>query len=137
MLTPDTTNLAELSQPFFDWCAQGELRAPRCLACETFRFYPTVLCPKCHAPEFEWARLSDEAEVYSYTVVHRPLVPSLREKAPYVVAVVEFPEGIRMMTNIVGCEPDDVSVGMNVTVEFTRSWDERDIPVFRPLEAAR
>jgi uncharacterized OB-fold protein len=75
--------------------------------------------------------------VYSFTVEHRPQNPALREAAPYVVALVELDEGVRMMTNIVGCEPSAVGVGMNVHVTWEPLSDGRNLPLFTPVEPAR
>jgi uncharacterized OB-fold protein len=62
--------------------------------------------------------------------VWRPQTPAF--EVPYVVAIVDVDEGYQMMTNIVGCKPDDVRVGMRVEVEFRRMSDEITLPYFRP-----
>ena len=124
-------NLAEFFQPFFDGCARGELLIPRCRRCSRSFFYPTVLCPHCHNLGFDWVASPGRGKVYSYTSVHRPLVASLRAQAPYIVAVVELDEGVRMMTNILRVEEADVAIGDPVEVEFGTSWDGRAVPFFR------
>ena len=51
---------------------------------------------------------------------------------PYVVALVELAEGVRMMTNVVGCPPDDVTVGMPVRLAWQPLSDGRNLPQFAP-----
>ena len=51
---------------------------------------------------------------------------------PYVLAVVELEEGPRMMTNVVGCAPDDVRIGMPVVVEYEDVTPEVTLAKFRP-----
>ncbi len=72
-------------------------------------------------------------KVYTYTVAHRPPHPVFAEQCPLVIAVVELEEGPRLMTNVVGCDPADVSVGMPVQVAFEAIDDsEMVLPVFEP-----
>ena len=79
-------------------------------------------------------------QVYTYTVTHQNGVPPFRDAVPYVLAYVELEEGPRLMTNIVGCEPTDVEIGMPVVVDFA-DVDASDlgaaggafaVPRFRP-----
>ncbi|MEM8769337.1 MAG: OB-fold domain-containing protein, partial [Pseudomonadota bacterium] len=71
--------------------------------------------------------------VYTYTVAQRPPHPVFMAQCPLVIAVVELEEGPRLMTNIVGCEPADVAVGMPVRVAFEAIDDsEMVLPVFKP-----
>ena len=71
--------------------------------------------------------------MYTYTIAYRPPHPVFSAECPLVIAVVELVEGPRLMTNIVDCEPDAVSVGMVVEVTF-EAIDDSDVhlPVFRP-----
>jgi uncharacterized OB-fold protein len=51
---------------------------------------------------------------------------------PYVVALVDLPEGARVITNVVGCDPADVRVGLPVTLDWEPLSDGRHLAVFRP-----
>ena len=59
-------------------------------------------------------------------------------EVPYVIAIVELEEqrGLRLMTNIVGCQPEEVAIDMPVQVEF-REQGEAYVPVFRAAAAWR
>ena len=75
---------------------------------------------------------SGRGSVYSYTVTHQNQVPGFREACPYVLAYVDLEEGPRLMTNIVGCEPSQVSIGMAVSVDFADSEGGFAVPRFAP-----
>ena len=51
--------------------------------------------------------------------------------APYIVALIDLDEGVRMMSNVVDADPEQVSVGDSVTVDFENWSDELRLPVFR------
>ena len=106
------------SQPFWDGAALGELRIQRCNACERFWFPPSNRCQHCWSDDVEWRTVSGRAELYTFTVYRRAYAPALKEQLPYVVGIVELEEGPRLVTNVVGCDPDDVRVGMPLQVIF-------------------
>ena len=70
--------------------------------------------------------------VYSWTTVWRPQTPAFT--VPYVAIVVDMVENWQILSNLVGCEHDVVSVGMSVAVEFHPVQDGMVLPYFRPLD---
>jgi uncharacterized OB-fold protein len=70
--------------------------------------------------------------VYSFTVTHQNQSPGFREELPYVLAIVELEEGPRLMTNVVGCAPDAVRIGMPVQAVFEDVTPEVTLLKFRP-----
>jgi uncharacterized OB-fold protein len=124
--TPET-------RPFWAAARRHELSLQRCRACGAYVFYPRGVCPSCLGADLEWRRVSGRGHLHTFTVVHRgqkgfPLGP------PYVLAIVELDEGPRMMTNLVGVEPDPakLEIGMPVEVVFEDVSDEVALPRFRP-----
>jgi len=71
--------------------------------------------------------------VYTYTVTYQNQSPGFRDELPYVLAYVELDEGVRLLTNIVGCAPERVAVGMRVSVVFDDVTPEISLPKFTPL----
>lgn len=125
ILPPDT----ELSRPFWEGCREGELRLQHCSSCERFQFYPRIVCSHCDAGTLSWQPVSGRGQLASFTVVRRGI--SRAYEAPYVVALIDLDEGPRMMSSLVGCEPEDVAVGDAVEVRF-QSWGaEHKLPVFK------
>lgn len=125
----------ELSRPYWDAARRHELKVQRCTRCGLHIFYPRFNCTRCGARELEWIRASGTGSVYTYTVARRPTHAAFADRVPYVIAVVELDEGPRMTTNIVGCAPDDVRIGMRVEASFEDVNDEISLVMFRPLEA--
>jgi len=123
----------EETRGFWEALARHELYVQRCRACDTTRFYPRAVCPACLSSATEWVRASGRGTVYSFTVTHQNQAPGFREELPYVLAIVELAEGVRMMTNVVGCAPDAVRIGMPVEVAFDDVTPEITLPKFRPV----
>lgn len=126
--TPEPT---EEVVPVLEAAAEGRLLIQRCAACGTHQFYPRVHCTHCGAGTPEWVEASGRGSVHTFSVVHRNGMPGWRDEVPYVVAVIELSEGPRIMTNVVDCDPGDVSVDMPVQVTFVEQG-EQTLPKFRP-----
>ena len=122
----------EESRGYWEALARHELYFQRCRDCGTKRFYPRALCPACLSSATEWVRASGRGTVYSFTVTYQNQAPGFREELPYVLAIVELDEGVRMMTNVIGCAPDAVRVGMAVEVVFEDVTAEITLATFRP-----
>jgi len=79
--------------------------------------------------------VSGRGTVYSATVIHQNQAPGFRERLPYVLAIVELEEGVRLMTNVVGCDPETVCIGMPVVARFDDVGPDATLLVFAPTEA--
>ena len=123
----------EESRGWFEGLARHELWLQRCGSCGTIRFHPRAVCTVCLSSEVAWERSSGRGTVYTFTVTFQNQAPGFREELPYVLAVVELGDGVRMLTNIVGCPPDAVRIGMPVEVVFEDVTPEVTLPKFRPL----
>lgn len=120
-----------LTKQFYDWCARGELRFQRCGQCGAFRHVPRELCAECGSFAWQWERSSGRGTVFTYTVVARALHPAFAQAVPYAAVVVELEEGVRLLSNVVDCPPDELRIGMPVQVAFERQTDAITLPVFR------
>jgi uncharacterized OB-fold protein len=122
----------EESKGFWEACQRHELYLQHCRDCDTLRYYPRALCPRCLSDQVEWVRASGRGTVYAFTVTHQNQAPGFRDALPYVLAYVELDEGVRMLTNIVGCAPDDVRIGMPVEVVFEDVTPAVTLAKFKP-----
>lgn len=120
------------SEPFWRACKANTLTAQRCADCGRLQFYPRRYCTRCLSERLEWNTLSGRGVVYSHSTVFRALSPAFQNDLPYIVAVVELDEGPRMITQIVGCAPSAVSVGMPVEVTFDHVSHKIALPKFKP-----
>lgn len=123
----------EESKGFWEACERGELYVQQCGDCELLRHYPRALCPDCLSSRITWKRCSGSGTVYTFTVVYQNQAPGFRGRVPYVLAYVELAEGLRMLTNIVGCAADSVRIGMAVEVRFEDVGHGVSLPMFAPL----
>jgi len=116
---------------FWTGGAHGELRFLRCRACRHWVHPPAPICPACLGRRLDVEAASGRAVVATFTINHQPWIPGF--DPPYVVAIVELPEqpGLRLTTNVVGCPPEAVHIGMPVRVRFERHEDVW-IPLFEP-----
>lgn len=126
-----------LTGPFWAAVDRGELVRPVCDDCGTNFFTPQVVCPGCQSTAWRYRPSSGRGVVYSHTTIHRP--PDPRFEPPYVLADVQVSEGDgsdgagvgwRLLTWIVGCDPDEVSIGQPVRVRFTPGVDGELLPTF-------
>jgi hypothetical protein len=72
--------------------------------------------------------------VYSFTIVHHPPNPELADLVPYVVALIELDEGPRLVSNVVGVDPERVTVNQRVQVLFDPVGLDTVLPRFTPTE---
>ena len=120
------------SAPFWEATKRHELQIQRCGSCGAHIFYPREVCPECLSSSLQWLKVSGKGMVYSYTIAQAPTHPAFAEDVPYVIAIVELAEGPHLTTNIIGCKPEDVRVGMPVVATFDDVTPEMTLVKFRP-----
>jgi acetyl-CoA acetyltransferase/uncharacterized OB-fold protein len=111
--------------------ADDTLRLQECTNCNALIHPPAPVCRYCRSRDVGVRAVSGRATLSSFTVNHRFSLPGL--PAPYVVAqvaIVEDPR-VRLTTNIVECDPDDLRIGQVVEVVFEHI-DNVWLPLFRP-----
>lgn len=123
--------LTDDNRSFWTAGREGELRIARCSGCGYWIHPPSPRCPQCLSDDVQPTAVSGRGWVYTYTVNERAWSPGLQ--VPYIIAIVEFveQEGLRLMTNIVGCESGEVAIDMPVQVTF-EDRGEVWVPVFEP-----
>lgn len=111
--------------------ADGILRLAQCGNCGWRLHPPRPVCPKCRARDIAFKPVSGRAAIHAFAINRYQWTPALTP--PYVMAEVELEEqqGLLIMTNIIGCAPEEVHVDMPVCVFFEQTG-EAFIPLFRP-----
>lgn len=123
-----------ISAPYWEACRRHELILQRCAGCGSFRFPPASMCSRCRSGKTEWSRASGKGKVFSWNVVVHPIPHAVyAQDVPYVVALVELDEGVRMPTNIVDCDPHRIEADMPVEVVFDDVTEAVTLPKFRPV----
>jgi len=103
--------------PFFEGCARGELLVQECKACGRRQHYPRFACTRCGG-DVAWIRASGKGVVHTFTIVRYTRDRPFNELAPFVVAMIDLPEGVRMLSNIITDTPELVRIGADVEVLF-------------------
>ena len=126
--TPET-------QPFWDKCRERELWLPKCVDTGKLFFPPRMFSPFTGGA-VSWEKASGRATLASFVIVHRPS-PGYEQDAPYIIALADLAEGVRMMTNLPGApvDPKALTIGAPLTVTFEERGD-MVIPQFRLEDAA-
>jgi uncharacterized OB-fold protein len=119
------------NRAFWTGGAEGELRIARCANCGYHLHPPTPRCPKCWSEDVAPSAVSGRGRVYSYTINRQRWMPDL--EVPFVLAVIELDEqpGLRLITTLVDCAPEDVEIDLPVEVTFV-ARGEAFVPLFRP-----
>ena len=126
-------NVNQDSREFWSGSKVHELRFQRCKDCGYIRWPASMVCPLCYSRDTQWIVASGKGKVYTFVVYHVAYHPGFKDEVPYVVAVVELEEGPHLLTNIVGCRPDDVKCDMPVEVTWEDITEEFSLPQFRPI----
>jgi uncharacterized OB-fold protein len=119
------------TQFFWDGLNEHKLLIQRCTECSARRHPPRPMCPKCNSLSWEPIESSGRGVVYSFVMPVQPQFPFF--DYPYIVALVELEEGIRLVSNLCDITADDASIGMPVEV-FFEQFDGFVLPQFRPVK---
>jgi len=123
-----------LTAPFWEACRRRALEVSACDECGHLFLPPGPCCPRCWCERLTPREVCGRGRVFSFVVYRRTYHPAI--PAPYVVALVELEEGPRLVSNIVGCTPDEVAVDMQVEVRFDEAGSFT-LPRFVPASARR
>jgi len=129
LLEPPVT---EAGAPFWDATREQRFVLPWSTATGKAMWYPREVDPADPSAPIEWREASGEGTVYAAAVHHRAGPGRDEADGLYVVAIIELAEGVRMMSNVVGCPPEDVTVGMPVRLVWQPLSDGRNLPQFTP-----
>lgn len=113
------------TEPFWQAAREGRFLVKGCDDCGRAHWYPRAVCPHCFSSNTQWKPASGRGVVYSFS-------PMRRADPPYTLAYVTLDEGPTMLTNIVDCDPDTLSIGKPVTLVLTPSEEGQPVPTFTP-----
>jgi len=121
-----------ITLPFWQAAVGHRLVVQRCTECGRTRLPPAPVCPECRGTESDWKEVSGRGEVYTYTLVHRPI--AVGQPLPTAIAVIALEDagGVRMISNLVGIDSAQIRIGMPVEVVFEDMSTDLAIPRFRP-----
>jgi len=89
-----------------------------CKACGA-RYFPAKPVCTCGSVEFEDVKLSEAGEVVTWTVIRSPPL-GYERYSPYVVALIELDDGMRLLSQVADVDPAEMKAGMRVEAVFRR-----------------
>jgi uncharacterized OB-fold protein len=128
----------ELTDAFWAATKEQTYLVQWCTPCDQPIFFPREVCPTClSADGLAWRTSSGQATVHAVSVQHRPGNPTMADRVPYAVALVDVDAGgdartVRVMSNVVNCDPKSVRVGDALTMTWEPLSDGRNLPLFEP-----
>lgn len=104
-------------EQFYKFASERKLMAAKCKKCGTMLLPPRPMCTKCFSSDLEWVELKNKGKLLTYTVIH--VSPKQFESLiPYAVGIVKLEDGPKLPGMIQGVEPEKISVGMDLKVDF-------------------
>jgi uncharacterized OB-fold protein len=104
------------------------MEAAQCSKCDRVWFPPRRVCADCGGQEFGPAIIPEEGKVATWTII-RVGPAEFGDLAPYAIAVVEFENGVRMLSQVVDVDVDAMEIGMPVRIEFRRVTEDGEAGV--------
>ncbi|MFB0501216.1 MAG: Zn-ribbon domain-containing OB-fold protein [Candidatus Bathyarchaeia archaeon] len=114
-------------EQFYKFIGERRLMAAKCRKCASLLLPPRNLCPKCFSTELEWTKLEERGRLMTYTVIHVPPV-QFQPMAPYAVGIIRLEDGPHLLGIIRGVKPEEIKVGMDLTVDF-----DTEVPARWPM----
>ena len=126
---PDTRNAGRM---YWKAATEGRLVLPHCTSCDRPFWHPRPHCPRCGSSAVVWNEASGRGSVHTFTIVRQSPDEQFRNRVPYVVAMIDLDEGVRIMSSVIYCDAESVTIGMRVRCTFECLDDAVGIPLFVP-----
>ncbi|TVV76761.1 Zn-ribbon domain-containing OB-fold protein [Sphingomonas solaris] len=110
--------VTEVSRPWWEALARGEVCVQQCTACDHWIFYPRPFCPRCGARDPAWRTVDGAATLYTWSVARVPVAAAFAHLDEPILAVAELAIGIRVPTSLCDIAPQDVRIGMALAPVF-------------------
>ena len=136
LLGPQPVPTAE-TERYWQAALEGRLEVQRCRACARHQFYPRGFCTACLSDQIEWVLASGRGRIYTYTVCRIAAHPVFESRVPYVIAMIDLNEGVRLLAGIVDSDIERIAIGAPVEVQFERISDLIALPQFHLADGAQ
>jgi uncharacterized OB-fold protein len=118
-------------QFFWDGLAEHKLLFQQCSDCGTIRHPIEPMCGNCGSLEWGTFEASGHGVVYTWILSHHP--NNADDIPPRLVALINLDEGIRLVSNVIGIDPEQIANDIEVQVDFVERDDGVTLHAFRPV----
>ena len=132
MATPLRPSMSPDTEFFWNGLRERRLLIQRCSSCGILRHPPRPMCPHCLSIEWDAIEATGRGTVHSFVMPQHPQFPFM--DYPYIVALIDLAEGVRLVSNLIDIEPENAWIDMPVEVSFTEFDDGFALHQFRPEE---
>jgi uncharacterized OB-fold protein len=122
------------SRPFWESAKKHKLVLRKCKSCGKVEHPPYLYCTGCMSEEHEWVEASGKSTLFAYAINYFSVPFPFWNDLPYVNAIIDLPEGVRMISNVVGCEFDKLKNGMALEAVFDDVSPEFTLVKWRPAK---
>jgi uncharacterized OB-fold protein len=128
-----TSSRDTLTGFFWEGAKEHKLMIQRCQACGFYNHPPRDVCRNCLSTELAPSQVSGKGRLYSYTVAQQAFHPAFVDRVPYIVATITLDEqpGLQVLSNVVGCDEDELTMDMPVEVTFEEIDADVVLPMFK------
>ena len=120
--------------PYWQAAKRHEFVAQRCRSCGYTHLPPGPACTNCLSADQDWVRLSGRGTIYSYGVYYQCWHEGFAGDIPYNVALISLEEGLQIVSQVIGCDNEELDCGLAVEVAFDDITPEVSLPKFRLLK---
>lgn len=120
--------------PYWQAAKRHEFVAQRCRSCGYTHLPPGPVCTNCLSADQDWVRLSGRGTIYSYGVYYQCWHEGFAGDIPYNVALISLEEGLQIVSQVIGCDNEELDCGLAVEVAFDDITPEVSLPKFRLLK---
>ena len=116
---------------FWEAITRRELAFQRCNQCGTWLHPPRPMCHKCKSCDLKWEKSSGKGKIYSWVTFTREVNPLYSVPFEVVLVEMEDEEGVRIISNMLDTDPDELYIDMPVEVDFIDVPPEFVLPIFK------
>lgn len=133
-------SITDEDREFWEGAQKNKFLLQKCLDCNKLQFFPRPVCVGCFSMNLGWQESAGVGTVYSFTPVTMPLHPAASKYVeetgiPFIFAAIDLDEGVRVMSEIIGCKPEEIKLGARVKVSFEEAKGTQfKLPKFRLMK---
>jgi len=125
----------QLISQFYEELGKNKLITTKCKNCNRLLWPPRVFCPYCMRRDVEFTQLSGRGKIIAFTEIIDGAPAGMESEQPYLLAIVELEEGIRLLSRIVEARYSDLEIGQWVEVTARKLFDGSITLAFKPLKS--